>query len=108
MYMVIPKENKIDIKTGNIKSEVYASWDYNSGVYIGNINNVNGANVRINHEGNITSEAAVCIKGIGCFTELLGEKNCVSIGNVGMSSHCNNESFIATAKHALVEKLKNL
>ena len=50
--------NKIDIKTGNIKSEVYASWDYNSGVYIGNINNVNGAKVKINHEGDITSEAA--------------------------------------------------
>ena len=101
-------ENKIDIKTGNIKSEVYASWDYNSGVYIGNINNVNRANVKINHKGDITSEAAACVKGIGCFTELLGEKNCVSIGNIGMSSHCNNESFIAAAKHAVVETGKKI
>ena len=51
---------------------VYASWDYNSGVYIGNINNVNGAKVKINHEGDITSEAAACRNR--CFTELLGEK----------------------------------
>ena len=89
----IYRDSLITINTGDISSYVAAALGGTNGVFVGNINNKAGARVEV-HTGSQHADAVACVGHIGCLSELVGKKNCIMIGNVGMEADCGNESLI--------------
>ena len=99
----IYRDSLITINTGDISSYVAAALGGTNGVFVGNINNKAGARVEV-HTGSQHADAVACVGHIGCLSELVGKKNCIMIGNVGMEADCGNESLIGDA----VKELEHL
>lgn len=86
----------INVTTGNLSSSVSAALGGTNGVFIGNISQ-SGRHKTTVHTGSHSAKAVACVKGVGCMSEIVGKKNCVMIGNVGMSANCGNDSLINEA-----------
>jgi hypothetical protein len=99
----IHQNSRLIISTGDLSSHVVAALGGTNGILIGNINTTAGGNVEV-HTGNQSAEAVACIGHVGCLSELVGKKNCIMIGNVGLEADCGNESLIGEA----VKELEHL
>jgi hypothetical protein len=99
----IHQNSRLIISTGDLSSHVVAALGGTNGILIGNINTTAGGNVEV-HTGNQSATAVACIGHVGCLSELVGKKNCIMIGNVGLEADCGNESLIGEA----VKELEHL
>ena len=74
-----------------------------NGILIGNVNSSSGGKVDV-RAGDLSANADGCVAGLGCMSEIVGKKNCIMVGNIGMPANCGNQSLIGEA----VKELEHL